>query len=89
MGTENKDRLRGEVALRKIDANTLAACAKVCASRARSGSGRVGRVRDSGMRCRGSRTGLQRCRRCLMDEGPSDREGAGRTVLRVPQQICD
>lgn len=27
-GTENKDRVRGEEALRKIDANTLAACAK-------------------------------------------------------------
>jgi len=27
-GTENKDKVRGEGALRKIDANTLAACAK-------------------------------------------------------------
>lgn len=27
-GTENKDSDRGEVALRKIDANTLAACAR-------------------------------------------------------------
>ncbi|KAH8630226.1 hypothetical protein IG631_14803 [Alternaria alternata] len=50
MGTENKDMLRGEEALRKIDANTLAACAKVRVSRARCGCGRVGRVRDSGMR---------------------------------------
>ena len=28
MGTENKESDRGEVALRKIDANTLAACAR-------------------------------------------------------------
>jgi hypothetical protein len=66
MGTENKDRLRGEEALRKIDANTLAACAKVRVSRARCGSGRVGRVRDGGMRCGRLTAECERCGWCLM-----------------------
>jgi hypothetical protein len=87
MGTENKDKLRGEEALRKIDANTLAACAKVRVLRARCGCGRVGRVRDSGMRCGGIKTELRRCRRCLMEEGPSGREGVGKTVLMLPQRV--
>ena len=55
MGTENKDRDRGEAALRKSDANTLAACARSRVSRARGGCGRAGAgcVRDGGMGCGG------------------------------------
>lgn len=61
-GTENRDRDRGEVALRKSDANTLATFTKTRGSRARSGCANVGRVRDDGgMGCQSWTTRVRVC----------------------------
>jgi hypothetical protein len=66
MGTENKDKDRGEAALRKIDANTLAACAKTRESGAGSGCGCGSCAGDGGMGCRGWMTRVRSGVQCTL-----------------------